>query len=131
MTRKKAKTSVTPRTTAELVSMIISIALLAGVVGAVIVLWLSPSNEPARFRIDRKAIRNEVGHYYLPITVTNEGDATGAQVTVEGRLGGSADEQTSATTFDFIPAHSSVEGVLIFDTEPTSAALRVVSYQRP
>lgn len=131
MTRKKGKTSGTPRTTAELVSMIISIALLAGVVGVVIVLWLSPSSEPARFRIDRMPIRNELGHYYLPITVTNEGDATGAQVTVEGRLAGPGNEQASATTFDFIPAHSSVEGVLIFDTEPTSAELRVVSYQQP
>jgi uncharacterized protein (TIGR02588 family) len=131
MTGKKSKTSVAPRTKAEWVSLIISILLLAGVVGVVIALWLSPSKEPARFRIDRRAIRNEVGHYYLPITVTNEGDATGAQVTVEGRLEGAGNEQTSATTFDFIPAHSSVEGVLIFDTEPTSAELRVVSYQQP
>lgn len=131
MTRKKGETSGTPRTKAEWVSMIISIVLLAGVVGVVIALWLSSSKEPARFRIDRSAIRNEVGHYYLPITVTNEGDATGAQVTVEGRLRGSGNEQTSATTFDFIPAHSSVEGVLIFDTEPTSAELRVVGYQQP
>ena len=131
MTGKKGKTKVTPRTKAEWVSLIISIAVLAGVVGVVIALWLSPSNEPARFRIDRKAIRNEADLYYLPITVTNEGDATGAQVTVEGRLGASGDEQTSATTFDFIPAHSSVEGVLIFNTEPTSAELRIVSYQQP
>lgn len=131
MTREKGKTSGTPRTKAEWVSMFISIVLLAGVVGVVIALWLSPSNEPARFRIDRRATRNEAGHYYLPITVINEGDATGAQVTVEGRLRGSGHEQTSATTFDFIPAHSSVEGVLIFDTEPTSAELRVVGYQQP
>ena len=131
MTREKGKTSGTPRTKAEWVSMFISIVLLAGVVGVVIALWLSPSNEPARFRIDRRATRNEAGHYYLPITVINEGDATGAQVTVEGSLRGSGNEQTSATTFDFIPAHSSVEGVLIFDTEPTSAELRVVGYQQP
>jgi uncharacterized protein (TIGR02588 family) len=131
MTGKKSQTSVAPRTKAEWVSLMISIVLLVGVVAVVIALWLSPSNEPARFRIDRKAIRNEAGHYYLPITVTNEGDATGAQVTVEGRLKGSGTEQASATTFDFIPAHSSVEGVLIFDTEPTSAELRIVSYQQP
>jgi uncharacterized protein (TIGR02588 family) len=131
MTGKKSLTSVAPRTKAEWVSLIISIVLLTGVVTVVIALWLSPSNEPARFRIDRKTIRNEAGHYYLPITVTNEGDATGAQVTVEGTLKGSGTEQASATTFDFIPAHSSVEGVLIFDTEPTSAALRIVSYQQP
>jgi uncharacterized protein (TIGR02588 family) len=131
MTGKKTKNSITPRTKAEWVSMIISIVLVAGVVGVVIALWLSPSKTPARFRIDRRAIRTEAGHYYLPITVTNEGDTTGAQVTVEGRLKVAGNEQTSATTFDFVPAHSNVEGVLIFDSEPTSAELRVVSYQQP
>lgn len=131
MTRKENKNSQAPRTTAEWVSMVISLVLVAGVVGIVIALWLSPSQEPSRFRLDRKPIRTEADHYYLPIVITNEGDATGAQVTVEGRVKGMGDEQTSATTFDFIPAHSSVEGVLVFRLEPTSAELRVVSYQQP
>jgi uncharacterized protein (TIGR02588 family) len=131
MTGKKGTTSVAPRTKAEWVSLIISIVLLAGVVAMVFALWLSPSKKPARFRIDRGSVRNESGHYYLPITVINEGDATGAQVTVEGRIRESGNEQPSATTFDFIPAHSSVNGVLIFDTEPSAAELRVISYQQP
>ena len=131
MSKKKGATSVTPRTKAEWVSLSISIALLAGVVGLVIALWLSPSHEPARFRVDRGTIRNEANDYYLPITVTNEGDATGAQVTVEGKLKSGDNEETPALTFDFIPAHSSAEGVLVFKTDPASADVRVVSYQKP
>lgn len=131
MSKKKGTTGITPRTKAEWVSLIISIILLAGVVAIVIALWAGSSQAPARFRIDRGTIRNEAGQYYLPISITNEGDTTGAQVTVEGKIGGSSNEETSATTFDFIPGHSTSEAVLIFSAEPTSAEMRVVSYQQP
>jgi uncharacterized protein (TIGR02588 family) len=131
MTKKKNGSGVAPRTKAEWFSLIVSILLLAAVVGAVVALWLSPSDNPARFRVDRGAIRNEAGQYYLPVTVTNEGDATGAQVTVEGKLKGTGGEETPATTFDFIPARSSAEVVLIFKGDPASAEVRVVSYQQP
>lgn len=131
MTGKKADTKLAPRSKPEWISLTISIALVAGVVGLVVATWLNPSKAPASFRIDRGAIRNVGGQYYLPITITNDGDGTGAEVTVEGRVIGSGNEQVSATTFDFIPARSSVEGILIFDTEPTSATLRVASYQQP
>ncbi|MGA9769196.1 MAG: hypothetical protein WBV94_09160 [Blastocatellia bacterium] len=131
MSKKKSGTGIIPRTKAEWVSLIISIVLLAAVVAAVILLWVNSSNKPARFRIDRGAIRNEAGHYYLPISITNDGDTTGAQVTVEGTTGGGGNEETSATTFDFIPGHSTSQAVLIFSTEPTSAEMRVVSYQQP
>jgi uncharacterized protein (TIGR02588 family) len=131
MSKKKGATGIAPRTKAEWVSLIISMILLAGVVATVIALWSGSSQTPARFRIDRGTIRNEAGHYYLPITITNEGDTTGAQVTVEGKVGSGGTEETSATTFDFIPGRSTSEGVLIFSAEPTSAEMRVVSYQRP
>ena len=131
MSKKKGKTGITPRTKAEWVSLIISIALLAGVVAVVIALWAGSSQAPARFRIDRGTIRNEAGRYYLPISTTNEGDMTGAQVTVEGKIGSGSIEETSTTTFDFIPGHSTSEAVLIFSNEPTSAEMRVVSYQQP
>ncbi|MBW4660850.1 MAG: hypothetical protein KME15_19425 [Drouetiella hepatica Uher 2000/2452] len=119
-----------PRTKAEQVSLAIALALLAGVIGIVISLWLNSSGEPARFRVDRGLVRNEVGVYYLPITVTNEGAETGAQVTVAGKLRGT-DDLESTTTFDFISGGASVTGVLVFQTEPTSAEIRVVGYQQP
>ena len=128
---KKGAAGIAPRTTAEWVSLAASTLLLAAVVGVVVTLWASPSRGPARFRVDRGAVRNEGGHYYLPVTVTNEGGATGAQVTVEGRLEGADGEEAAATTFDFIPGSSSAEGVLIFKGDPTGAEVRVVSYQTP
>lgn len=134
MTRKK-KTSTTaanaPRTRAEWVSLIISVLLLAAVVGAVVTLWIKSSDKPASFRVERGAIRSEGAHYYLPVTVINEGDSTGAQVRVEGKLKGAEREEIASTTFDFIPARSSAEGILIFAGEPASAEVRVVSYQKP
>jgi uncharacterized protein (TIGR02588 family) len=129
MTQKK-KIGTDPRTRAEQISLAISLALLAGVVGIVISLWLNSSGEPARFRIDRGLIRNQTGLYYLPIQVTNEGSETGAQVTVAGKLNGT-DTPESTTTFDFIPSRASVTGVLVFNADPTSAEVRVVSYQQP
>lgn len=131
MTKKKNATSNTPRTSAEWVSLIVSILLLAGVVGIVLALWLNSSDAPARFRVERGTPRNEAGQFYLPIKVTNEGDTTGAQVMVEGKLKVNEKEETAATTFDFIPARSTAEGILIFASEPGSAEVRVISYQEP
>lgn len=131
MTGKKGEAGAAPRTPAEWVSLVISLVLLAGVVGAVLALWLEGTDAPARFRVERGAVRYEAGHYHLPITVANEGDATGAQVTVEGKLAAGGREEAPATTFDFIPGRSSAAGVLIFSAEPTAAEVRVVSYQQP
>lgn len=131
MSRKKGKSQFAPRTKAEWVSLVVAILLLGAVVATVVALWMKPSHNPVRFRLDRGAVRNEAGLFYMSITVINEGDATGAQVTVEGKLTASAGEEISSTTFDFIPARSRSEGTLIFSADPTSAALRVVSFQQP
>lgn len=131
MTKKKGKTGAAPRTRAEWVSLAISLLLVATVVGMVIALWVNSSGQPARFRVERGAVRHEAGFYYLPVIISNEGDMTGAQVTVEGKLKGNSEEETATTTFDFIPARSSAEGSLIFSGDPASADVRVVSYQQP
>jgi uncharacterized protein (TIGR02588 family) len=115
------------RNRTEWLSLGFSLTLLAGVVGAVITLWLKPSLRPAEFTVEPGQVRAAQGHYYLPITIKNEGDATAAQVTVEGSL---ADERPT-TTFDFVPARSDAEGVLIFSQNPSGATVRVVSYQKP
>lgn len=47
-------------------------------------LWLNPSLKPAEFKVEPDKVRAVNDHYYLPITIKNEGDATTAQVTVEG-----------------------------------------------
>jgi len=131
MTKRKAAGTNTPRTPAEWVSLIISTLLLAAVVATVVALWFNSSDTPARFRVERGTPRNEGGQFYLPIKVINEGDTTGAQVTVEGKLKVNEGEETASTTFDFIPARSTAEGILIFKAEPGPAEVRVVSHQQP
>lgn len=122
--------SVLPRTRAEWVTLMLSAAVLSLVVGAVVVLWVSDSHKPAQFRIERGAIRHTAGVYYLPITIINEGDATGAQVKVAGSLPGEQEEMAS-TIFDFIPARARAQGVLLFKSDPNAAEVHVVSYQQP
>ena len=130
--KKKKATNETARTTAEWVSLVISLVLIAGVLGVVIALWVRETGAPVRFRVERGAVRNEGERFYLPLTVTNDGDAAGTQVTVEGRLGGNGgDTNSAATTFDFIPAHSSVECVLLFPRDPSAAEVSVTSCQQP
>jgi len=131
LSKKSKRSKVTPRTTAEWVSLIISLLLLACVVGIVVKLWVSETAKPARFKIETGAARNEAGQFYLEFTLTNEGDQTAAEVTVEGRIGDAGNEETSSTTFDFIPGHARHQGVLVFSVEPANAQLRVASYQQP
>ena len=118
------------RNRAEWVSLSISFTLLSALVATVVSLWLHPSLKPAEFTVERGSVRTAKDHYYLPITIKNEGDATAAQVTIEGSLDAASDE-IATTTFDFVPARSDAEGVLIFSQEPSGATIRVVSYQEP
>lgn len=129
--RSKGSSEAAPRTTAEWVSLGIALLLLAVVAGTVIALWINDSKQPARFRVDRHEARSEGDHFYLPITVTNEGDRTGAEVVIEGKLAEGGEEETATTTFDFIPSRSRAEAVLIFSRDPSQAVVRVMSYQQP
>ncbi|MBD2232830.1 hypothetical protein [Phormidium tenue] len=119
------------RNRAEWFSLGISLTLLSAVVATVASLWLKPSLKPAEFTVEPGEVRPAQDHYYLPITITNEGDATAAEVTVEGTLETTDPEEVAATTFDFIPARSQAEGFLIFTAEPSTASVRVISYQKP
>jgi uncharacterized protein (TIGR02588 family) len=120
-----------PRSTAEWVSLWVALLILSLVVGTVIYLWLQPGERPARFRVETGGVRIEHGQFYLPFKVTNEGDETAAQVTVVGTLMVEGREETAETTFDYVPAHSSESGVLIFSKDPTRATVKVASYQVP
>ena len=131
MSEKRRGPDAAPRTAAEWVSLAIALILLAGVAGAIVWLWRGDPDQPARFRVERGAVRREGDQFYLPVAITNEGDRTGAQVLVEGTLAADGREEVAATTFDFIPGHSRVEGVLIFGRDPAGAAVRVASFQQP
>lgn len=80
-------------------------------------------------------IRLESGTFLLPLTVTNLGADTGANVTVRGTLrdGSGALVEESSTTFNDAAQHSTTEGGLYFTTDPESGvlSLRVEGYADP
>jgi uncharacterized protein (TIGR02588 family) len=120
-----------PRTRAEWVSLGIALVLLAGVVGAVVALWLSPNDDPPRFRVEPGAVQRVGDRYQLPVRVRNAGDQTASEVTVEGRVPGGPAEEVAHTTFDFVPGRSTVEGTLIFSRPPEHATVAITSFQKP
>ncbi len=115
----------------EKVSFAVSLLILLGVVGAVLYVWIFPSQRPAVFHIEKGGVRIEGGSYYLDITVKNFGDGTAKDVKVAGALITGGKEEKVSTIFDYIPGRSEEKGVLIFRSDPSTVSLRVESYQEP
>jgi uncharacterized protein (TIGR02588 family) len=121
----------TPRSPAEWLSLAIALAILAGVLATVIVLWRSPRSEPPRFQVEHGPIRQVGAHFHLPLAVHNQGDQTASEVLVVGVLSVDGREETASTVFDFIPGQTTVEAVFVFGHDPTTASVQVRSFQRP
>lgn len=133
MSDEQKKNTDDRRTIAEWVSLGITMLLLASVVGTVVALWVTSSDDPVRFRISVGVGRFEEGQYYLPFTIVNDSNRTAAQVAVEGRARIDEREETATTVFSYIASQEKAEGVLILSEikEATNVKVRVVSFQRP
>jgi uncharacterized protein (TIGR02588 family) len=128
-TRKPSRTPAA--TTAERVALAISLALVAGVVGAVLVLWARGEKEPPRLRVEVGSAVAEGDGFRLPFEVVNDGGQTAAEVAVEGSIGEGASAERAITVFPFVPGRSRERGVLAFRGSPRVAQVRVTSYQEP
>ena len=131
MTKAGKKVSAAPESTAEWISLGVSLIILLAFVGAIIWLWINQPTGPAQFNVQRGEVRNETGLFHLPVTVTNTGGMAVGQVRVEGKLNNQGQEEISVTTIEFLPVRSQEEVVLIFRNDPSGAVIQVVSYQRP
>ena len=125
------KASAAPTSTAEWISLAVSLIILFGFVAAIIWLWIHQPTGPAQFSVQRGAVRNETGLFHLPVTVTNTGGLAVGQVRVEGKLNNHGKEEITVTTIDFLPVRAQEEVVLIFRNEPSGAVVQVVSYHQP
>src|SRR5688500_14544552 len=86
MSSAEKKGSAAPKSTAEWVSLSISLVILLGFVAAILWLWIHQPTGPPQFKIERAMVRNDAGVFYLPVTVTNIGGLAVGQVRVEGKL---------------------------------------------
>ena len=131
MSKAAKKGSAAPKSTAEWISLAVSLIILLGFVGAIIWLWIQQPTGPAQFKVQPGLVRNETGLFHLPVTVTNTGGSAVEQVRVEGKLSNQGQEEIAITTIDFLPVRAQKEVVLIFRNEPSGALVQVVSYHQP
>jgi len=120
-----------PKSTAEWISLGVSLLILLGFVGAIVWLWINQPAGPPQFNVQRGVVRNESGLFHLPVTVTNIGGLAVGEVRVEAKLNNQGREETTVTTIDFLPVRGQEEVVLIFGSEPSAAVVQVVSYRQP
>ncbi len=131
MSRTSKNGSAAPKSTAEWISLAVSLVILLGFVGTIVWLWIHQPAGPAQFKVERGVVRNETGLFHLPVRVTNIGGLAVEQVRVEGKLNNQGREETTVTTIDFLPMRAEEEVVLIFRNEPSGAVVQVVSYRHP
>ena len=131
MSKTEKKESGAPKSTAEWISLAVSLIILLGFVSAILWLWINQPTGPPQFNVQRGVVRNESGLFHLPVTVTNIGGLAVGEVRVEGKLNNQGREETTVTTIDFLPVRGQEEVVLIFGSEPSAAVVQVISYRQP
>jgi uncharacterized protein (TIGR02588 family) len=116
------------RTKAELVTLAISIVLLVALVGGLFWLDLRGGDEPARISTDlhfSDAYQHD-GAWYLPVTITNDGDRATDQLQVDiVRPIAGEQPETSSLEYTFVAGGEQVEGTAVFDEEPTPDTIEV------
>lgn len=123
------------RTTAERVTMVVSLLVVLVVVGLLVYDFAITGDTPPLIavEVDHAAVQQEEGGYYLPVTVTNRGEQTAEDVTIhfvlereDGR------SESTSLTFRFLAPGERSEGTLIFNADPTAGNLTYTSnYLRP
>lgn len=124
------------RTVAEWTTLGISLAILGLVFATITWLWVQDTATPATVEVTTvtEAIRHEGDVWYLPLEVTNRGDATAEEVVVEAELDtGAGEPETAEITFSFLASGETARGTVVFTSDPASGKLsiRPVSFKEP
>lgn len=123
------------RSVVEWITLGISVAILLVVAGLIVYEALTDNELPTVIVVqpDFEGVRQEVGHYYLPVTIRNRGNRTVMGLAVEMRLEGEDGEvETGVLTEEFMAGGARVEGVVVFNERPTTENVGYgVSYRKP
>jgi uncharacterized protein (TIGR02588 family) len=116
------------RSAAEWTTLIISLLVIAGLVGLVVVLSVTGGADPPRFAAAPalEDVRQHEAAYYLPIEVTNLSGLPAQDVRVVGELALlGAEPVTAEFTIDILAGGESRAGTMIFSDDPTAHAFSV------
>lgn len=115
-------------TTAERITMTISIVILAMVIGLASWASFATGDSAPRIEVDvsLNEVREEPSGYYVPITITNNGGRTAQSVVVSGELVTDAPQpETAEVTIDFLAGGESETAELVFASDPVSGELTI------
>jgi uncharacterized protein (TIGR02588 family) len=122
-------------TLAEWVTFLLSLAVVALIVGLVLHSWITQSDEPPILQVTGTTeIREVQGQFYVPFTVENLGGETAESVQVIGEIEQNGQVvETGEQQIDFLSAKEKQEGAFIFTRNPRQGNLnvRVGSYKLP
>lgn len=123
-------------TTAERVTLVISVLILATILAIAGWSYSDQGANPARINVETHLdqVRVEQSGYYLPLTVTNTGGLTAQDVVVSGELViGNQPPEEAEITITFLAGGESEKAYLIFQEDPSVGDVSVVitSYLEP
>ena len=123
-------------TTAERVTLIISLVVLAAVLGLAGYSHITTGEEPPTITVsaDMENVRETESGYYVPITITNDGGLTAQDVIASGELILEEGEpETAEVTITFLAGGESERAELVFSVHPDEGTftLRPASFVHP
>jgi uncharacterized protein (TIGR02588 family) len=117
-------TSRPPRTTAEWVSLAVSVTVLLLLV-ALIVAQIPDGDRPAASEARIERIRLVADTFHVDVSVHNHGDKTAANVQVSADFSVGDEAFSGDQTIDFLSGGEDRELSFVFDRDPASGNLRV------
>jgi uncharacterized protein (TIGR02588 family) len=120
------------RSLAEWVTLICSVAILAGMFLVVTYLYIVGNGDPIRIstmaRLD--LVRESDETFYVPIDVFNEGDSTAGNVQIQAELVIGDETETSEFSLLTLAANDTETGIIAFTHDPREGefTVRVASY---
>lgn len=115
------------RDAAEIVTLVVSIAVVAALIGGVVLVQLARGERPpvleATASLER--MRAEGGRYYLPIEIGNRGDqaAEAVLVVVVQRVG--ERDLEHELVVDYLAGHGTAKATAVLVEDPRTARVRV------
>lgn len=107
--------------------------LVAAMLAYLVVLGLSRDGGSPSLAVEIEDVRQVGTHTHLFFVLRNEGDRTGAQVSVRATLAAGEDEEVREITFDYVPPRSQRRGAFIYEEPVTAGRVRlsVLGYREP
>ncbi len=124
------------RSIAQRVTLGISLLIVVGVVALIAYQQVAGGNRPPTIDVQWQLqnVRQEAGVYYVPVEVTNRGDATAEDVRIRPAFTAGGDRRELAElVIPFLAGGETVEGTIALPEDPARGTLTVtsISFMRP